>query len=107
MTAEVYLPLPAPASPSQGGPNDKIWAFGHGPLNGRVSIPTNQKVTFSADNLAAGKFFEVRVLFPKLKNAESAQKGNLTLETILKEEKSFYILGYFSRWYSEIFGFEA
>ncbi|PIU34363.1 hypothetical protein COT03_02325, partial [Candidatus Shapirobacteria bacterium CG07_land_8_20_14_0_80_39_18] len=69
--------------------DDQIWAFGHGPLNGRVSIPTNQKVTFSADNLAAGKFFEVRVLFPKLTGAVNTQKGSLTLQQILDEEKGF------------------
>lgn len=81
VTADVYLPGPVE--------DDQIWAFGHGPLNGIVSIPTNQKVTFSADNLSANNFFEVRVLFPKLDNANSTQKGNLTLESILQEEKSF------------------
>jgi len=79
VTAEVILPLPAP--------DDQIWAFGHGPLNGRVSIPDNQRAVFSADNLPINKFFEVRVLFPKLENAVFAQTGNKTLAGILDEEK--------------------
>ena len=33
--------------------DNKIWGFGHGPLNGKVEIPTDKQVNFSASNLPA------------------------------------------------------
>src|SRR4030042_714262 len=81
INAKVHLPYPVP--------NDQVWAFGHGPLNGKIYIVSNQEVDFSAANLPANKFFEVRVLFPTNSTFVNAQKGNLTLESILAEEKTF------------------
>ena len=79
--ARVFLPSEAP--------NDKIWAFGHGPSDGKINIVSSREVDFYATNLAPKTFFEVRILFPKLENAPFVQNSNLTLESILKEEKNF------------------
>ena len=81
VTAKVILPYPAP--------NDQIWAFGHGPLNGKVSIPTNQETDFTVSNLPANKLFEVRVLFPKNSSFINTQTGSSNLAGILAEEKKF------------------
>ncbi|BCX14500.1 MAG: hypothetical protein KatS3mg088_183 [Patescibacteria group bacterium] len=69
--------------------DDKIWAFGHGPLNGKIDIISNRQINFYASSLPANTFFEVRVLFPKLENAPFAQESNLSLDDVLREEKSF------------------
>ncbi len=69
--------------------SDVLWGYGHGPLNGKVSIPNNIQVDFSAINLPPKKFFEVRVLFRKLEGAAFAQTGNSSLKEILAEEKAF------------------
>src|SRR3989339_1194062 len=51
VTAKVILPYEA---------NDNnIWAFGHGPLNGKIYIKSTKEVDFSVNNLPAKKFFEV------------------------------------------------
>ena len=81
VTAKVYLPGQMPS--------DRLWGFGHGPLNGKVSIPNNIQVDFSASNLPAKQFFEVRVLFKKLDGALFAQTGSSNLNKILAEEKTF------------------
>ncbi|OGC70653.1 hypothetical protein A2415_01715, partial [candidate division WWE3 bacterium RIFOXYC1_FULL_39_7] len=81
VTATVYLPSKLPS--------DRLWGFGHGPLNGKVSIPNNIQVDFSASNLPPKKFFEVRVLFEKLEGAIYAQTGGSSLDAILKEEEAF------------------
>src|SRR3989344_549640 len=81
VTATILLPTSVP--------DNQIWAFGHGPLNGKVDIFSNSQVEFSATNLAAGKFFEVRVLFPKQTSATFAQNGTKNLKLILSEEKAF------------------
>jgi len=80
ISAKVFLPLNAP--------DDQIWAFGHGPLNGKVSIISNNEINFEASGLNPNKFFEVRVLFPK-GNFINANKGTSNLESILKEEAEF------------------
>jgi uncharacterized membrane protein len=81
VNAKVFLP--------QDAPSNKIWAFGHGPLNGKINIVSSREVDFYASNLAPNTFFEVRVLFPKLENAPFAQNSGQTLDLILKEEKGF------------------
>ncbi|KKQ53887.1 MAG: putative membrane protein [Candidatus Woesebacteria bacterium GW2011_GWC1_38_13] len=81
VTAIVYLPSKLPS--------DRLWGFGHGPLNGKVSIPNNIQVDFSASNLPPKKFFEVRVLFEKLEGAINTQTGSSSLNKILAEEKAF------------------
>ena len=64
-------------------PDDQIWAFGHGPTNGEIYIPTNKKVEFSIDGLPSNQFFEARVLFTKMEGAIYAPVSytHLTLPT--------------------------
>ncbi len=65
-----------------------IYGFGHGPLNGVVSIPNSKEVNFSATDLPPKKMFEVRTLFPK-GTLVGGRAGSLSLEDILNEEKEF------------------
>ena len=94
VTTKVLLPSKVPS--------DQIWAFGHGPLNGRVEIMSQEEINFSASNLSSNTFFEVRALFPKNDSFINARKGDSSLEEILKEENKFiaqtkrqYYLGIF------------
>jgi len=80
VTATIYLPSPAP--------DDRIWGFGHGPLNGKVNIPDNRTVTFTAENLPPKQMFEVRVLYPK-SGISGARESTQTLAQILDEEKKW------------------
>ena len=81
VTSKIFLPYEAPS--------DQIWAFGHGPLNGKVNITSNKEINFVADNLSSKTFFEVRILLPKNESFMNARKGNSTLEKILAEENKF------------------
>lgn len=90
---KIYLPE-GRFENSSGGENglENIHGFGHGPLNGKVDIPSKNQVNFSAQNLPSKQFFEVRVLFDKglldTSYTESVS-DNITLDQILDEEKSF------------------
>ncbi|MBP9687370.1 DUF2207 domain-containing protein, partial [Candidatus Woesebacteria bacterium] len=75
--AEVFFPVSVPS--------DAVRAWGHGPLNGKVTIPDNTKAVFDATNLPKKTFFEVRVLFPRTVGAFT-QKGVLSKSTIISEE---------------------
>jgi uncharacterized membrane protein len=71
--------------------SETLHAFGHGPLNGKVAIPDNKTATFSATNVPAKQFVEVRVLFPKMISAFNTQTSDMTLASILAEEEGFII----------------
>ena len=66
----------------------KIKAYGHGPLNGIVSIPSNKEVVFTSSRLPAKTFFENRILLPK-DIFTGGLIGKQTLNQIIAEEKSF------------------
>ncbi len=66
----------------------KIKAYGHGPLNGVVSIPSNKEVVFTSPRLPAKTFFENRILLPK-DIFTGGLIGKQTLNQIIAEEKSF------------------
>lgn len=74
----------------EGGTKDQIKVFGHGTLEGNWLIVDNRIVSFNVQNLAAGKYVEVRTIFP-----ESLLAGmNLTsnenkLQNILAQEQSY------------------
>jgi uncharacterized membrane protein len=80
VTARVLLPSAVDGT--------QIRGYGHGPLNGKVTIPDNQEVDFSAASLPSKKMFEVRVLFP-LTGLPMARQSGQTLAQILDEEKGF------------------
>src|SRR3989344_588067 len=73
--------------PSQ-APPEGLYAFGHGPLNGIVTIPTRSNATFQADILEPNTFFEIRFLFPK-EIVNGGQNSTSDVATILAEEAKF------------------
>lgn len=81
VSAKVILPFDAA--------DNKIFGFGHGPLNGKINIVSNHEIDFSATNLPSKTFFEVRALFPKSDTFINANNDTKTLESILNEEKGF------------------
>lgn len=80
VSAVVNLPGPSP---------ELIKAYGHGPLNGTVSIPSASQVTFSSPSLEAKTYFEVRVLFDKtlLDSGYLSREDKTTLNDIFKRRK--------------------
>jgi uncharacterized membrane protein len=94
VNAVVYLPgeFGFGNNSDQVNAQQKIYAFGHGPLNGKINIASKNQINFSAQNLPQKTFFEVRVLFEKgLLDAgyQSRVSDNITLNQILTEEKKF------------------
>ena len=65
-------------------------AWGHGPLDGEVSLdaadPADPRVTLTAPRVHAGQFAEVRVAFPNAWVPSLAPTGEPRLETIFSEE---------------------
>lgn len=66
----------------------QIKAYGHGPLNGVVSIPSNKEVDFSSPKLPAKTFFENRILLPK-NVFTGGTVGTQNLAQIIAQEDSF------------------
>ena len=71
-------------------PGDKIQAWAHGPLNGTVRISDPQHVEYSTPLLSSGKFFEARILMPKITFTGGA-KGTLTEVEIRAQEQEFIV----------------
>ncbi|UNC93448.1 DUF2207 domain-containing protein [Candidatus Contubernalis alkaliaceticus] len=72
----------------EGIPAEEVKAWGHGPLQGEVTISGNN-VFFEVDNLPGDRFLEGRILFPSefLPGAnEQYRTGRYALENILEEE---------------------
>lgn len=86
----VALPVPAGAS-AQPGAN--VFAWGHGPEAGSLSLKADGSVVYADDEVRAGCYLEARVLFPVgwLSNAEAsvlnAHQGELLLESAQAEEE--------------------
>ena len=78
--AEIKLPA--------GISDDQIKAWGHGPLNGIVSIPDLNTVTFKVDSLNPGTFFEGRIIMPK-EIFDGGVVGSLNKSIIEDEEINF------------------
>jgi uncharacterized membrane protein len=57
ITAQLTLP--------PGIAGEKLQAWAHGPLTGRVAIPSATQVVFTLPKLNGGQFFEGRVVWPK------------------------------------------
>lgn len=88
------LALPVPQG-SEVTPGDTVRAWGHGPLDGKVTVNADGTVTYQVPHVAAGQYAEARVLFPVgwLTNlsTESAQlhQGENRLDQVLKEEQAW------------------
>lgn len=92
VTVSLALPVPAEAS-AQPGLN--VFAWGHGPEEGSLSLRADGSVVYADDLVRAGRYLEARVLFPVdwLSNAEPsvlrAHQGELLLESAQAEEEAW------------------
>lgn len=92
VTCTLHTPVPLNAKAAD---NDSLRAWGHGPLDGSVSIANDGTVLYRADRIAAGHYGEARVVFPvewltKLSaSAKKAHGDELGLESILQEEQNW------------------
>ena len=69
-------------------PKNQVYAFVHGPANGRYDFISDNAVRFTVNNIAAKQFVEVRLVFPKgsLVTSSSSKK---TLKEVMAEEESY------------------
>lgn len=77
----------------KGSDSSNFRAWGHGPLDGKVVLNTddsaNPTVTFSAPKVNAGQFAEARVLFPSNWVSRLAPSGTPREATVLEEEAAW------------------
>jgi hypothetical protein len=66
---------------------EELKVFGHGPLNGTVSIQEDKKILYEVNSLSSGEMVEVRILFPTrlISSSYKIIKENKFAE-IMKEE---------------------
>ena len=92
VTATLQLPLPQGVTVT---PGDNVRAWGHGPLDGVVSVNADGSVSCTVPHIGAGEYAEMRVLLPTtwLSNvslkAMRLHAGEQRLDTVLKEEKTW------------------
>lgn len=81
VSVTVTLPEDAPR-------REDILVYGHGPLSGRSEIVDARTARFTATNLAAGQFFEIRMIWPAgmVEGIPSTRRGR---DSIMKEEERF------------------
>jgi len=79
VTATVFLPYPAP--------DTHLKAWGHGPLDGKVSIVSPKEIEFSVSPLQPNTFMEGRIVFPSLPGIAVIPQSKL--EAIVAEEAGF------------------
>lgn len=72
----------------QGIPEDKIQAWAHGPLEGKIMINSPKEVSLNLERINPGQSIKVRILLPK-ENFWGGAKGELNKEKILAQEEGF------------------
>ena len=88
------LTLPVPQG-EQVVPGENVRAWGHGPLDGTVTVNADGTVSYEVPRVRAGQYAEARVVFPVawLSNLPSgdarAHRDELRLETVLAEEETW------------------
>lgn len=88
------LALPVPQG-VQVEPGENVRAWGHGPLDGTVTVNADGTVAYRVPRVASGQYAEARVTFPVdwLTNlsGEGAQlhRDQMRLESVLKEEQTW------------------
>ena len=83
LNIDVYLP--------NNNFSETLYAFGHGPYNGKVTIESSNKVNFKVKNVKKGEYVAARVVFDKDNIKNSAKKIDKTaLSEIMQEEKNIY-----------------
>ena len=86
------LPVPQGATVV---PGDNVRAWGHGPLDGVVTVNDDGTVTYSVPKVRAGQYAEARVVFPVswLTNlsgqAAKTHRDTARLDTVLSEEQTW------------------
>ncbi len=92
VTLNVALPVPSGVKVV---PGENVRAWGHGPLDGAVSIGEDGVVSYSVPLVRAGQFAEARIVLPAgwLTNLDPKVKllnqGTLRLDTVLEEEAGY------------------
>ena len=92
VTATLQLPLPQGTTVT---PGDNVRAWGHGPLDGTVSVNADGSVTCTVPRIESGAYAEMRVLTPTAWLSNVSLKtlrlhaGEQRLDSVLKEEKSW------------------
>lgn len=92
VTATLQLPVPQGVSIE---PGENVRAWGHGPLEGMVSVNQDGSVTCTVPRVEPGEYAEMRVLVPttwlpnvSLKSLR-LHAGEQRLDTVLKEEQTW------------------
>lgn len=76
-------------------PGDNVRAWGHGPLDGSLTINEDGSITYTVPKIQAGQYAEARVVFPaewltNLSGEEAlAYSNQLRLDEVLKEEQTW------------------
>ncbi|WP_165171096.1 DUF2207 domain-containing protein [Adlercreutzia sp. ZJ242] len=92
VSTTIVLPVPPGVTVEPGG---NVRAWGHGPLDGVVSVNEDGTVTYDVSRVVAGQYAEARVVFPVswLTNLDAearlANQGTTRLDTVLAEEKAW------------------
>lgn len=89
------LTLPVPANEKL--TEETVRAWGHGPLDGTVSIGDDGTVSYSIPHVNVGQFAEARVIFPvewlsdfeAKSNLAQTRQNELRFDTVLKEEQQW------------------
>ena len=92
VTMVVALPVP---QGTEVVPGENVRAWGHGPLDGTVSVNADGTVTYVVPKVAPGQYAEARVVFPVewLTNLSGEQalayRDQLRLDDVLQEEEAW------------------
>jgi len=66
---------------------EELKVFGHGPLNGTVSIQEDKKILYEVNSLHSGEMVEARILFPPNMIPDSGKKINQNKFAEIMEEE--------------------
>lgn len=92
VTMTVALPVP---QGTEVVPGENVRAWGHGPLDGTVSINADGTVTYTVPKVAAGQYAEARLVFPAewLTNlsgeAALVYRDQMRLDQVMEEEQGW------------------
>src|SRR3989344_1496409 len=88
--AEILVTFPATI------PKNQVYAFAHGPTNGKFDFVSDNSVQFTVENIRPKQFVEVRLVFPRNSFANLVA-SNKKLTDVFAEEKRYLALNSFLR----------